>query len=213
MSTKTFTTAAGATYSYEIETGEHGEAVYNLSRVFQSGALPVGAIVVHPDYNLDPAVPGLLNIQFGKSGADSYDRHDRTEVPMLGGEHDTYVIGHQLINPADLDAKADPETGEITDPKITFTRSVRAASTATGTASIRATRETFHKVQDLITALVKEYRADKATPKREAQYAAFLNAQRAEKIQPELDAIDAQIKALMFRKAELTEKLNGYKTA
>ncbi|RLU82079.1 hypothetical protein CTZ27_31520 [Streptomyces griseocarneus] len=215
MSAKTFTTAAGATYAYAVETGEHGETVYGLSRVFTESTFPVGAVVLHPDYNLNPATPGLLNVQFGKSGADSHDRHDRTDVPVLGGQNDAYVIGHQLINPADLDTdpEADTDTGEIADPKIQFTRTVRAASAPTGAASVRATRETFERAQDLVTALVKLYRADKATPKREAQYAQFLNTQRAENIQPEIDTITAQINALMIRKAELTDKLNSYKTA
>ncbi|WP_424893597.1 hypothetical protein [Streptomyces sp. XH2] len=216
MSTKTFTTAAGATYSYAVETGEHGETVYNLSRVFTEGAFPVGAIVIHPDYHLDPATPGLLNIQFGKSAPGSHDRNERTDVPMLGGQHDPYVVGHQLVNPADLDPKTDTdtETGEpVTDPKIQFRGLVAAALTETNSPATTATTDTFKKVQDLVTALVKEYRADKATPKREAQYAAYLNTQRAEKIQPKIDAIDAQIKALMLAKAELTDKLNTYKTA
>ncbi|RLU82078.1 hypothetical protein CTZ27_31515 [Streptomyces griseocarneus] len=213
--TKLFTTAAGVTYSYAVETGEHGEAVYNLSRVFQEGAFPVGAIVLHPDYNLNPATPGLLNVQFGKGGV---NRNERTDVPMIGGQHDPYVVGHQLINPADLDATpetdTDAETGKpAADPKIRFSRTIAAALTETDSPATTASTETFRCVQDLVTALVKEYRADKATPKREALYAEFLNGQRAAAIQPEIDTITAQINALMIRRAELTEKLNGYKAA
>ncbi|MFI5986770.1 hypothetical protein ACIBEA_38650 [Streptomyces sp. NPDC051555] len=205
----TFTTQAGSNYSYTVETDENGETVYNLTRVFGENALAIGSVVVHPDYDLTPAVPGLLNIQFGKG---STDRHERTDVPMLGGQHDPYVIGHQLVNPADLVADPDAET-PVTDPKINITRTVRAAQTETGTSSFQATTETFKRVQDLITALVTIYQGDKNTPKRAKQYAAFLNTQRAEKIQPELDAIDAQMKILQLRKAELTEKLNGYNAA
>ncbi|WNI19913.1 hypothetical protein [Actinacidiphila sp. ITFR-21] len=207
--TKSFTTQAGSTYSYSVETGENGEAVYDLSRVFQEGAMPIGSIVVHPDYNLNPAVPGLLNIQFGKG---STDRHERVDVPMLGDGDLIYVVGHQLVNPADLDVNPEDEKSDP-NPKITFHRTVLGAHFPTNAPSGRASTATFEKVRDLVTALVTEYRADKATAKREAQYAAFLNGQRAEAIQPEIDKIDSQIKALQLARAELTEKLNGYKAA
>ncbi|WP_328372915.1 hypothetical protein OG800_49325 (plasmid) [Streptomyces sp. NBC_00445] len=204
--TKSFTTQAGSVYSYSVETGEHGETIYNLSRVFQKGPLAIGAVVVHPDFNLDPAMPGLLNVQFGK-GCD--DRHERTDVPMLGTEHAPFVVGHQLVNPADLEV--DPEAEKpVTDPVLNFTRSVRGAVTATGSHSFRAETETFERVRDLVTALVKVYRADKTTAKRETQYAKYLNAQRAEKIQPELDAANAKISTLEIVRAELLEKLAKY---
>lgn len=207
---KTFTTQAGATYSYDVEAGENGETVYNLSRIFQEGAMPIGAIAIHPNYELSPATPGLLNVQFGKG---SVDRHERTDVPLLGIQQYTpYVVGHHLVNPADLEI--DPESEKpVTDPKIIFRKPVRAAQTGTGSHSTRADVETFTKVQDLVTALVKEYKADKSTPKREALYAKFLDGQRAEVIKPKLDAIDAQIKALQIQRAELLEQLSSYKAA
>ncbi|WP_055532957.1 hypothetical protein [Streptomyces graminilatus] len=210
---ETIKTLAGAVYNYTVEAGEHGEAVYSLERVFTEGALPVGAVVIHPDYRLEPPVAGLLNVQFGKGGV---ERHERTDVPLLGGPADPYVVGHQLINPADLDATEDQDgkdgagAAPVAEPKISFSRTVRAALTETDTPSVRATRATFEKVQDLITALVTLYRTDTDTPQREAQYTAFLNGQRAELIQPEIDKIDNQIKALTHARAELTDKLNGY---
>jgi hypothetical protein len=207
---KTIKTPAGAVYNYTVETGEHGEAVNRLERVFTEGALPVGAIVIHPDYHLEPSVKGLLNVQFGTGGV---ERHERTDVPLLGGPHDPYVIGHQLVNPADLDV-TEGEDGDgkapVAEPKITFSRTVRAALTETNSPSVRASRATFEKVQDLITALITIYRADKNTPQRETQYTAFLNTQRAEALQPQIDAIDTQIKTLTHTRHELTDKLNGY---
>ncbi|MEU6357857.1 hypothetical protein ABZ896_52710 [Streptomyces sp. NPDC047072] len=207
--TNTFKTLAGSEYAYTVETGENGEAVYDLTRVFADGAsFPIGAVVVHPDYNLDPAVPGLLNIQFGKG---SIDRHEREEVPVLGEGDLMYVVGHQLVNPADL--IVDEEENDDPNPLINFRRTVLAAQFPTNAPSTRATTATFEKVRDLVTALIHVYQGDKATPKRESQYAAFLNAQRAEKIKPEIERIDAQVKALMIKRAELTDKLNGYNAA
>lgn len=207
--TTTLTTQAGATYSYGVSEGENGETVYDLSRVFQDGAMPIGAIVIHPDYNLFPSVPGLLNVQFGKGGI---ERDERTDVPMLGEELEAaFIIGHQLVNPADLDVEegaAQPETA----PKIRFRRSVRAAATETNSPSTDASTATFRKVQDLVTELVKIYRADKNTTKRETTYAAHLGAQRAEALEPKLKELDNQLKALHLKKAELTEQINNYKT-
>ncbi|TGB07379.1 hypothetical protein [Streptomyces sp. MZ04] len=205
----TFTTPAGATYAYTVETGENGEAIYDLTRVFTDGAsFPIGAVVVHPNYELNPAVQGLLNVQFGKG---SIDRHERTDVPMLGEGEYPYVVGHQLVNPADL--VVDPEAEQPTEaPLINFRRTVLAAHFPTNSPSGRASTTTYEKVRDLVTALIGVYQADKATPKREATYAAFLNTQRAEAIQPEIDKINNQIQALMLAKAELTEKLNNYTT-
>lgn len=98
----------------------------------------------------------------------------------------------------------------VTAPVITFTRSVRGAATATGSHSYRADVTTFERVRDLVTALVKVYQEDKATPKREARYNKFLNAQRAEKIQPQIDALTAKINTLDIQRAELLEKLAAY---
>ncbi|MEU8544676.1 hypothetical protein AB0C52_32555 [Streptomyces sp. NPDC048717] len=207
--TQTFTTPAGNTYAYEVETGENGEAVYNLSRVFQEGTFPIGAIVVHPNWELSPGVEGLLNVQFGKG---SVHRHERTDVPMLGDGAQPYVVGSHLVNPADLIPAEDAEDKDAV-LLLDFRKRVLFAAYETNAPSERASKETFEKVQDLITALVKVYQGDKATPKREAQYAAFLNGQRAEAIQPKIDEIDEKIKALQIARAELTEKVNGYKAA
>ncbi|WP_328372883.1 hypothetical protein OG800_50965 (plasmid) [Streptomyces sp. NBC_00445] len=207
MPTKQLTTQAGSVYSYMTDEGENGERIYSLFRDTQTGPLPVGAVVIHPDYHLDPVTPGLLNVQFGRGSGE--DRHERTDVPVLGSESAPFVVGQQLVNPADLDVDPEAET-PVTDPVLNFTRSVRGATTATGSHSFRADTKTFTRVRDLVTALVKEYRADKTTPKREAKYTKFLTAQRAEKIQPEIDAVDAKIKALEVVRAELTDKLTKY---
>lgn len=208
--TQTFTIQPG-TFSYSISEGENGETIYDLSRVFQDGALPVGAIVVHPDYNPFPEVPGLLNVQFGKGGP---ERDERTDVPMLGAELEAaYIIGHQLVNPADLDVDPEGEEKESA-PKVRFLRgALRAAATEVKSPSTVASKATFLAVQELVTELVKIYRADKATAKREAKYGKFLDAQRAEVLAPQIKEVDDLIKALQLKKAQLTEKLNGYKTA
>lgn len=208
--TQTLTTQTG-TYSYSVSEGENGETIYDLSRVFQDGALPVGAIVIHPDYNPFPEVPGLLNVQFGKGGA---ERDERTDVPMLGEEIEAaFIIGHQLVDPADLDVDPEAEEKESA-PKVRFLRGyLRAAATEVKSPSTTASKATFLAVQDLVTELVKIYRADKATPKREAKYAKLLDAQRAEVLAPQIKEIDDLIKALQLKKAQLTEKLNGHKAA
>ncbi|MER5549988.1 hypothetical protein ABT072_48285 [Streptomyces sp. NPDC002589] len=203
---KTFTTPAGATYSYSVETGENGEAVYDLSRVLQEGAFPIGTVVVHPNWELFPAVEGLLNVQFGKG---SVDRHERTDVPMLGDGELPFVVGSHLVNPADLNAET--ETG--TAPLLKFRKRMLGAAYQTSAPAENASQETFEKVRDLVTGLVTTYQADKNTPKREATYAKFLNTKRAEAVQTDIDKIDDKIKALLLIKAELIEKRNAYKTA
>ncbi|OEJ29097.1 hypothetical protein AS594_36525 [Streptomyces agglomeratus] len=183
--TQTFTTPAGATYAYTVETGENGEAVYDLSQVFQEGAFPIGAVVVHPNWELAPAVAGLLNVQFGKGSPE--DRHGRTDVPMLGDGELPYVVGSHLVNPADLTAETNGEDA----PLLRFRKAVLGAAFPTNSPAENPYKETFDKVRDLVTGLVKTYQADKATPKREAAYAKFLDGKRA----------------------GLVERLNGYKTA
>lgn len=207
--TKTFTTPAGNTYSYTVQTGENGEAVYGLSRVFQDGTFPIGTVQVHPNWELSPSVEGLVNVQFGKGGA---DRHERTDVPLLGDGELPYVVGSHLVNPADLVPAEDAEDKD-TVLLLTFRKRVLVAAYQTNAPAEQAGKNVFGKVQDLVTGLVKVYRADKETPQREAAYTAFLNGQRAEAIQPEIDKIDAKIKALQLTRAELTDKANNYKTA
>ncbi|MEU2770664.1 hypothetical protein ABZ628_28570 [Streptomyces diastaticus] len=208
--TKTFTTQFG-TYAYSVSEGENGETVYDLSRVFQDGALPVGAIVIHPDYNPFPTVEGLLNVQFGKGGE---DRNERTDVPMLGEELEAaFIIGHQLVDPTDLDTDPDAESeGKAkAEPKVRFLRGyLRAAATETNSPSTEAGRDTFLAVQDIVTELVKLYRADKNTPKRAAKYTTqVLAPQRAELLAPQIKETDDMIAALQLKKARLIEKLNG----
>ncbi|WP_435059841.1 hypothetical protein [Streptomyces sp. bgisy060] len=205
--TQTFTTPAGHTYAYAVETGENGEAVYDLSRVLQDGAFPVGTVVVHPNWELFPKTEGLLNIQFGKGSGT--DRHERTDAPQLGDMELPYVVGSHLVNPADLTV----ETDNGGAPLLKFRKRMLGAAYATSAPAENASAETFEKVRDLVTGLVTAYRADKATPAREAAYAKFLNGQRAEAVQAEIDKLDEKAKALAFIRAEMVEKLNGYKAA
>ncbi|MCL3999256.1 hypothetical protein [Streptomyces lavenduligriseus] len=205
--TQTFTTPAGNTYAYTVETGENGEAVYDLSQVFQEGAFPIGAVVVHPNWELFPETAGLLNVQFGKGSGE--DRHERTDAPMLGDGELPYVVGSHLINPADLTADTD---GENT-PLLHFRKRVLGAAFPTSAPAELASKETYEKVRDLVTALIKVYQDDTDTPAREAVYAKFLNAKRAQAIQTEIDQLDTKIQALTIQRATLTEKLNTYKTA
>ncbi|MEU5958277.1 hypothetical protein [Streptomyces sp. NPDC047525] len=203
---KTFTTPAGATYSYTVTTGDHGEAVYDLSRVFQDGAAKstIGAIVIHPDYNLDPIVPGLLNVQFGKG---SVDRHERTDVPLLGTENAPYVIGHQLVNPADLEVEKDAEK-PVTDPWVNLTRTVRGAVAPVEASSFQADTETCERVRDLVTALIKVYRQDEATASREAQYSKFLDEERALALAPQIQELTAKINVLWIARDELVDRVS-----
>lgn len=208
--TKTLTTQTG-TYSYSISEGGNGETIYDLSHVFQDGALPVGAIVIHPDYDAFPVVEGRLNVQFGKGDE---NRHERTDVPMLGEELEAaYIVGHQLIDPTDLDTEGDDKAKA--EPKVRFLRGyLRTAATETNSPSTTASKTTFLSVQDLVTQLVKIYKADKNTPKREAKYnTQVLAPKRTDELAPQIKEVDEMIKALQLRKARLTQKLNGHNAA
>ncbi|MFI6689318.1 hypothetical protein [Streptomyces sp. NPDC050485] len=204
--TKTFTTPAGNTYSYAVETGENGEAVYDLSRVLQDGVFPIGTVVVHPNWELFPKTEGLLNVQFGKGSGT--DRHERTDAPKLGDMELPYVVGSHLVNPADLT----PATDNAGTPLLKFRKRMLGAAYPTNSPAENASQDTFEKVRDLITALVTTYQTDKTTPKREATYTKFLNNQRAEAIQTQITQLDDKAQALTLYRAELIEKLNGYKT-
>ncbi|MFD8413937.1 hypothetical protein ACFV2Q_19620 [Streptomyces sp. NPDC059650] len=201
--TQTFTTPAGNTYAYSVETGENGEAVYDLSQVFQEGAFPIGAVVVHPNWEPFPKTAGLLNVQFGKGSGE--DRHERTDAPMLGDGELPYVVGSHLVNPADLT--------EQSDGLVRFRKPVLGAAYPTSAPAENAYKETFDKVRDLVTGLIKAYQADTDTPAREAVYAKFLNGKRAEATQTEIGQLDAKAQALAIQRAALVEKLNGYKAA
>ncbi|MFB7998843.1 hypothetical protein ACFC4G_39210 [Streptomyces sp. NPDC056002] len=205
--TQTFTTPAGHTYSYAVETGENGESVYDLSRVLQDGTFPIGTVVVHPNWELFPKVEGLLNVQFGKGSGTN--RHERTDAPKLGDMELPYVVGSHLVNPADLTA----ETDNGAAPLLKFRKQMLGAAFETSAPAENASQDTFDKVRDLVTALVTTYQADKNTPAREATYTKFLNAQRAEAIQAQITKVDDKAQALALIRAELVEKLNGYKTA
>ncbi|MEU1158685.1 hypothetical protein ABZ369_37635 [Streptomyces sp. NPDC005918] len=203
--TQTFTTPAGHTYSYAVETGENGESVYDLSRVLQDGTFPIGTVVVHPNWELFPKTEGLLNVQFGKGSAT--DRHERTDAPKLGDMELPYVVGSHLVNPADLTA----ETDNGAAPLLKFRKRMLGAAFETSAPAENASPDTFDKVRDLVTALVTTYQTDKATPKREATYTKFLNTQRAEAIQTQITKVDDKAQALALIRAELVEKLNTYK--
>jgi len=205
--TQTFTTPAGHTYSYAVETGENGESVYDLSRVLQDGTFPIGTVVVHPNWELFPQVEGLLNVQFGKGSGTN--RHERTDAPKLGDMELPYVVGSHLVNPADLTA----ETDNGAAPLLKFRKRMLGSAFETNSPAENASPDTFDKVRDLVTALVTTYQADKNTPAREATYTKFLNAQRAEAIQAQITKLDDKAQALALYRAELVEKLNGYKTA
>ncbi|MFI8007775.1 hypothetical protein [Streptomyces sp. NPDC086010] len=205
--TQTFTTPAGHTYSYAVETGENGESVYDLSRVLQDGTFPIGTVVVHPNWELFPKVEGLLNVQFGKGSGTN--RHERTDAPKLGDMELPYVVGSHLVNPADLTA----ETDNGAAPLLKFRKQMLGSAFETNSPAENASPDTFDKVRDLVTALVTTYQADKTTPARETTYTKFLNAQRAEAIQAQITKLDDKAQALALIRAELVEKLNGYKTA
>ncbi|MFI2906642.1 hypothetical protein ACG2OD_01445 [Streptomyces sp. PDY-4] len=205
--TQTFTTPAGNTYAYTVEAGENGEAVYDLSQVFQDGVFPIGSVVVHPNWELFPAVKGLLNVQFGKGSPE--DRHGRTDLPMLGDGDLPYVVGSHLVNPADLTAETDGEGAAL----LKFRKRMLGAAFPTNSPAESASQETFEKVRDLVTGLVKVYQADKDTEAREAAYENFLNGKRAEAIEAEIGKLDGRVQALMIQRAALVEKLNRYKAA
>ncbi|WP_331729441.1 hypothetical protein OG592_43910 (plasmid) [Streptomyces avidinii] len=198
--TQTFTTPAGNTYSYAVETGENGEAVYGLSRIHQDGVSPIGTVVVHPNWELFPKVEGLLNVQFGKGSGT--DRHQRTDAPKLGDTELPYVVGSHLVNPADLTTETD--NGAAPLPK--FRKQMLGSAYETNSPAENASQDTFEKVRDLVTTLITTYQTDKATPQREAAYTKFLNAQRTDAIQADIDKLDAI-------RAAMVEKLNNYKTA
>ncbi|MFD0437394.1 hypothetical protein ACFVG4_26720, partial [Streptomyces chartreusis] len=109
----------------------------------------------------------------------------------------------------------DPEAEDKDSaPKVRFLRGhLRAAATEVNSPSTEASKATFLAVQDLVTELVKIYRADKNTTKREAKYAKHLNTQRAEVLAPKIKEVDDLIKALELKKARLVEKLNGHNAA
>jgi len=168
VTTQTITTVAGRTYSTVATTGENGEVTYAVERVSQGEVTPVGSFVIHPDYNLIPTVPGLVNVQFGAGSAT--DRHQRTDVPVLGSASAPFVIGHQLVDPS----KITEET-----PNYWLSR-LAVASAPTGVSATGASSATAARTSDLITALVANWSDRKDNAKLVAQYEKFLAPQRAE---------------------------------
>ncbi|MCX5216176.1 hypothetical protein OG689_44380 [Kitasatospora sp. NBC_00240] len=161
------TTPAGRTYTANVVIGEHGEAIYEVDRAGQDSLIPVGSFVIHPDYNLFPKVPGLVNVQFGMGSA--VNRNERMNVPALGTANLPYVVGHKLVN-----------LEEITDETPVYRlRDVAGAATATGTASLPASGATAKALADLVTALVADWLERSDREQLVAAYEEFLAPQRA----------------------------------
>ncbi|KUN57621.1 hypothetical protein AQJ46_47020 [Streptomyces canus] len=192
--TETLKTAAGRYYTAEVSIGEHGEAVYDVKRVGQMGAFPVGTFVIHPDYHAFPEVDGLVNIQFG--GGSPTDRHQRTNVPVLGSASLPYVVGHQLVNPADL----------VDETSVFRLRDLAGASTGTGTSAGGATLNTSARTADLVTALVRNWQARDDYDQLTATYTATLAPQRAEAIAKKADDLSCKIMSIGERIDELTKQ-------
>ncbi|WP_086809725.1 hypothetical protein [Streptomyces reticuliscabiei] len=192
--TETLKTAAGRTFTAEVTIGENGEAVYDVKRVGQMGAFPVGTFVIHPDYNALPEVEGLVNIQFG--GGSPTDRHQRTNVPALGSASLPYVIGHQLVNPAGL----------VDETSVFRLRGLAGASTGTGTSSGDSTPNTSARTADLVTALVRNYLARDDYDQLTATYNASLAPQHAAAIAEKADELSCKIMSIGERIAELTKE-------
>ncbi|MEU6935092.1 hypothetical protein AB0A05_39190, partial [Streptomyces sp. NPDC046374] len=114
-------------------------------------------------------------------------------------------VGSHLINPADLT--------EESDGLVRFRKPVLGAAYTANAPAENAYKETFEKVRDMVTGLVKAYQADTDTPAREATYAKFLDTKRAEATETAIGQLDAKAKALMIQRAALVEKLNAYKAA
>ena len=165
MTTQTFTTATGATYSAESSTGENGEVTYTVKRIVQEGVIPVGSFVVHPDFHAEPEVPGLVNVQFGAGSAE--DRHQRTDVPALGSASVPFVVGHKMVNPLN-----------ITDASPIFPlRNLAGAQYATGVSAVEVSGRTALRTADLVTALVAQWMGRDDLAELTAKYAAFLKSE------------------------------------
>lgn len=192
--TETLKTAAGRFYTAEVTIGENGEAVYDVKRVGQTGAFPVGTFVIHPDFHALPEIEGLVNIQFG--GGSATDRHQRTNVPALGSASLPYVVGHQLVNPADL----------VDETSVLRLRNLAGASTGTGTSADGASSNTSARTADLVTALVRDWQARDDNDQLTATYNATLAPQRAEAIAKKVDDLSCKIMSIGERITELTKQ-------
>ncbi|MEU0112007.1 hypothetical protein ABZ313_42610 [Streptomyces sp. NPDC006251] len=192
--TKTLTTPAGRTYTADVTIGEHGEAIYDVERVGQMGAFPVGTFVIHPDFHPLPKVDGLVNVQFG--GGSPTDRHQRTNVPVMGSASLPYVVGHQLVNPADL----------VDETSVLRLRDLAGANTGTGTSAGGATFNTTARTADLVTALVRDWQARDDYDQLTATYFAFIAPQRAEAVAKKADELTCEIMSISERIDALTKQ-------
>ncbi|MHC3392498.1 hypothetical protein [Streptomyces sp. A 4/2] len=196
----TFTTVTGATYSAESNIGENGEVTYTVKRIVQEGVIPVGSFVIHPDYNAEPSVPGLVNVQFGAGSAD--DRHQRTDVPTLGSASVPFVVGHKKVNPLDITA-ASP---------IIWLPNLAGAQYATGFNAVDPSQQTAMRTSDLVTALVVEWMKRDDLAQLTANYAKFINSespwteQHTKAKADKIDKLKLDILSIGERIADLTKE-------
>ncbi|MFE9428950.1 hypothetical protein ACFYNO_39075 [Kitasatospora sp. NPDC006697] len=200
MTAQTFTTVTGATYSAESIVGENGEVTYTVKRIVQEGVLPVGSFVIHPDYNAEPTMLGLVNVQFGAGSAE--DRHQRTDIPALGSASTPFVVGHKKVNPLDITA-ATP---------IVWLHNLAGAHYATGFNAVDVSPQTAMRTSDLVTALVVEWMKRDDLAELTAQYAKFIKSettwteQHAKAKADKIDKLKLDILSIGERIADLTKQ-------
>jgi hypothetical protein len=198
---QSLTTANGLNYSYMATVGEYGEVTYRVERVAPEGAIPVGSFVIHPDYHVQPKVPGLVNVQFGAGSPQ--DRHQRTDVPNLGSASVPFVVGHKLINPLEIIAGDEP---------FFFLPDLAGAQTATGTSSVPAAMGTVVRTTDLVVALVKAWMARPDLDALTAKYAEFIKSdspwtkQYVEAVAARMDVLATDIMSVSERINELAKQ-------
>ncbi|WP_327378638.1 hypothetical protein OG393_32505 (plasmid) [Streptomyces sp. NBC_01216] len=196
----TFTTVTGATYSAESSIGENGEVTYTVKRIVQEGVIPVGSFVIHPDYDAQPTVPGLVNVQFGAGSAE--DRHQRTDVPALGSASTPFVVGHKKVNPLDITA---------TSP-IIWLHNLAGAQYATGVGAVDISGRTAMRTADLVTALVVEWMKRDDLAELTAKYAEFIKSetpwteQHAKAKADKIDMLKLDLLSIGERIADLTKQ-------
>lgn len=200
MTTQTFTTTTGATYSAEGSIGENGEVTYTVKRIVQEGVVPVGSFVIHPDYHAEPTALGLVNVQFGAGSAE--DRHQRADVPVLGSASTPFVVGHKMVNPLDI-TDASP---------ILRIRDLAGAQYATGVSAVEVSGRTALRTADLVTALVVQWMNRNDLAELTAKYAAFIKAetpwtaQHSKAKSDKVDGLKLNILSIGERIAELTKE-------
>ncbi|MGW4894555.1 hypothetical protein ACWEQL_20115 [Kitasatospora sp. NPDC004240] len=200
MTAQTITTMTGLSYSVEDVTGENGEVTYSVKRIAQEGLIPVGSFVIHPDYNPEPKMPALINIQFGAGSPEN--RHQRTDVPATGDADMPYVVGHRMVNPLDLA----PES------PIFLLADLAGAATGTGTSSMKPAPYTVFRTSELVTALVLHWMQRDDLAELTAKYAAFIKSetpwsqQYAEAKAAKVDKLTTKIMSIGERIDELTKQ-------